>query len=308
MERIKTLCCSYPTSILMVDDSDAFLCNFSLRLLNDFCCITETNPVAAIRTLLASYQPFFEVDALSNSRPGRLLSNVNDPDFSVLEKISNAPEKSETISVVIVDYSMPEMNGLEFCEQISDLPVKKIMLTGEADLETAIEAFNVGLIDKFFLKNDVNVHNKIRVAAAELQREYFESLSLKIIDKVSPKILGILQDQRYADLHESVLEKNCPEEYYLASASGSFLLVRKDGTKAWLAVNQESDIEYYFDVALGNEAPHKIVEDLRTKSKLLFSPTGEHIRKPVDTWSNYMYDITAVEAGVSRYFYTTVPG
>ena len=154
----------------------------------------------------------------------------------------------------------------------------------------------------------MKVYEKIRGAVVELQREYFENLSFKIIDNVSPKLLGILQDRKFADLHKSILKQLCPEEYYLASESGSFLLVRKGGVKEWLAVSQESEMEYYFDVALGNDAPHKIVEDLRTKSKLLFSPTGEHINKPVDTWSNYMYDISAVEAGVRRYYYTTVPG
>ena len=49
-------------------------------------------------------------------------------------------------TVVVVDYSMPNMNGLEVCKALEDLPLKFIMLTGKAEPETAIEAFNDGLI------------------------------------------------------------------------------------------------------------------------------------------------------------------
>ena len=41
--------------------------------------------------------------------------------------------KHKKISLIISDYSMPEINGVEFFSSIKEMKAKKILLTGEAD-------------------------------------------------------------------------------------------------------------------------------------------------------------------------------
>lgn len=62
--------------------------------------------------------------------------------------------KENTISVMIVDMRMPNMNGVQLLEkasQISPLTIK-IMLTGNVDQNTAIDAINKGKIFRFLNK------------------------------------------------------------------------------------------------------------------------------------------------------------
>ncbi|MBI4657409.1 MAG: response regulator [Verrucomicrobia bacterium] len=57
-------------------------------------------------------------------------------------------------AVVVADLNMPEMNGIELLEQCHRLApdTVRIMLTGDADLPTAIEAINKGHIFQFLTK------------------------------------------------------------------------------------------------------------------------------------------------------------
>ena len=59
-----------------------------------------------------------------------------------------------SFAVVISDYQMPGMNGITFLSKVRDAApdTVRIMLTGNADLQSAIEAVNQGYIFRFLTK------------------------------------------------------------------------------------------------------------------------------------------------------------
>ena len=63
-------------------------------------------------------------------------------------------EKNGPYAVVVSDYMMPGMNGIEFLSQVKQINQNTIrmMLTGSADMSTAIKAVNEGSIYKFHPK------------------------------------------------------------------------------------------------------------------------------------------------------------
>tara|TARA_R110000796_G_scaffold11478_2_gene38290 strand:- start:199283 stop:200461 length:1179 start_codon:yes stop_codon:yes gene_type:complete len=63
-------------------------------------------------------------------------------------------EEHDTIAVCVADMQMPNMNGLEFLEKIKKISpdTVRIMLTGNADQATAVDAINKGHIFRFFSK------------------------------------------------------------------------------------------------------------------------------------------------------------
>ena len=88
------------------------------------------------------------------------------------EEIYNK-DRFNDVSVIIVDYYMDEMNGIEVCETLSKHPAKKILLTGGADKENiAIDAFNKGIIHRFINKTDPDFPSQIR-QAIYMQRGIF---------------------------------------------------------------------------------------------------------------------------------------
>ncbi len=57
-------------------------------------------------------------------------------------------------AVVVTDYCMPQMNGVEFLKQVRQLAPEtvRVLLTGSADLSAAVRAVNEGNIFRFLLK------------------------------------------------------------------------------------------------------------------------------------------------------------
>lgn len=63
-------------------------------------------------------------------------------------------EQSGPFAVVVADMQMPGMNGIEFLQQVKEMSpdTVRIMLTGNADMQTAIDAVNKGNIFRFLTK------------------------------------------------------------------------------------------------------------------------------------------------------------
>lgn len=60
----------------------------------------------------------------------------------------------EPFAVVVSDYQMPKMNGIEFLQRAREVVPEtiRVMLTGQADVSTAIDAVNRGAIFRFLEK------------------------------------------------------------------------------------------------------------------------------------------------------------
>jgi CheY-like chemotaxis protein len=77
-------------------------------------------------------------------------------------------------SLVLVDYHMPDLNGIEFLERFHDLPGKRgipvVIITSETDLEVRLRALDLGATD-FIVKPYRNAEIRARVSnLLELQR------------------------------------------------------------------------------------------------------------------------------------------
>jgi DNA-binding NtrC family response regulator len=62
--------------------------------------------------------------------------------------------KAREVSLVVSDYNMPHTDGLEFLKEIKSLypHILTIMLTGQAEVQVAVQAINVAGVYKFILK------------------------------------------------------------------------------------------------------------------------------------------------------------
>ena len=106
--------------------------------------------------------------------------------------------EKQNIDLIVCDYKMPGKSGLEFLQEtLPQYPdVIRILLTGQADLDMAIDAINKGGVYKFMLKPWNNEELVITVKRA---LEYKELLmkSRDMSEKVREKdiILQALEKQ-----------------------------------------------------------------------------------------------------------------
>ncbi|MBW2576224.1 MAG: response regulator [Deltaproteobacteria bacterium] len=100
-----------------------------------------------------------------------------DDDYNILTALSGQEGldklKNHEVNMIISDYKMPEMNGLEFLEKVKIAypGILTIMLTIHADIEIAIQAINQAGIYKFILKpwDDTDFKITIKRALESLQ-------------------------------------------------------------------------------------------------------------------------------------------
>ncbi|MDA8138560.1 MAG: response regulator [Desulfobacteraceae bacterium] len=113
------------------------------------------------------------------------------------------------VSIVISDFQMPKMNGLEFLTQVrADYPhILTIMLTGQGDLEVAVNAINEVGIYKFIQKpwNDQDLIITLRRAMESLdlvlerdrllQKVKSRDAILRELEKKFPGITKVERDE-----------------------------------------------------------------------------------------------------------------
>ncbi len=124
-------------------------------------------------------------------------------DYEVL--IFNSPREAidslrdKPVDVVISDYLMPDLNGIEFFLKLKDIQphATRILLTGYADKENAIKAINdVGLY-QYIEKPWENEDLKLIIRNGIEKRMLLKRLAEKVaeLDKASADLKGV-----YADL------------------------------------------------------------------------------------------------------------
>ena len=73
---------------------------------------------------------------------------------SALDALRELKLRGDLVAVILADYRMPQMNGIEFLEQALDVypGARRVLLTAYADTNAAIDAINVVDLDHYLLK------------------------------------------------------------------------------------------------------------------------------------------------------------
>jgi len=105
-----------------------------------------------------------------------------------------ALEQPDDFAVVVADMRMPEMNGVEFLARVRECApgVVRIMLTGNADQTTAVEAINSGSIFRFLNKPcpPERLIEALKAALRQYQLQETEKILLETTLNGSIGVLG----------------------------------------------------------------------------------------------------------------------
>src|ERR1700741_475659 len=73
---------------------------------------------------------------------------------AALDALQQMKLRGDLVAVILADYRMPELNGIEFLEQAMDIypRARRALLTAYADTSAAIDAINVVDLDHYLLK------------------------------------------------------------------------------------------------------------------------------------------------------------
>jgi CheY-like chemotaxis protein len=304
-----------------VDDDLKFAKSFSLWLDQSYPCKEFTKPHEALNYIKAlAHNPFINHCVMQSEELDADERNVKVNIRAIHQEVFNQ-ERYKELSVVVVDYNMPEMNGIEFCRQLAGIPnIKKLMLTGEADNSIAVEAFNNGLIDKFIKKDSnssMSLHQNVLNAVYELQLKYFLDLSRPVIDSMrnSPeKMPACFNDPEFASWLYEFLKQHKFVEFYLIENQANFLLLTKHGKLSWLVVRDKkemADIVQFIDDMIDDkpsEAEQNIINAVRSHKAVPFFYSEKDYQAAVQDWGKYMHPCTELKTGRNTYYYSLIEG
>lgn len=279
----------FPTTIMMVDDNKAYLENVSLNIGNKLPQCLFQNPESAIQVIVQKTFLSQKVDHYMKH------ININEYDeenylakldFLSLCSLIYEQDRFSEISTVLVDYSMPKINGIDFCKKLQDLPIKKIMVTGEVGYDLAVDAFNKNIIDAFVVKNIDNIFEEIRYLISQSVNKYFIDISLLLNTK------NIVNNSKnYQDIYDGFTRDYKIIEYYAIDENGSYLGLDEVGNIYWLVVKSDSDRDKDLIIAKDANADAVIIEKLTRGDHLLFLFSEIEKRMPVNAWEKFIFQV-----------------
>lgn len=302
----------HPAKICFLDDNERFLKNNILGLDPKFSYCQYHDPLLALNILEKNKAKIFNdrqmIKALDNIESldepvnkHALMVNLN----PLHQQLFNH-DKVDEISVLVVDYAMPRMNGLEVCQQLRDHPVKKLMITGQADHKLAVEAFNQGLIDFFILKDEEKFYDKLNQAIDRLHRKYFFDLSKALASNLEKLDLFCLRDKNVRQYFAAYFKENNIREAYLIDGAGSYLFINQKSNASIIAVKNEAEMAELANIAQGQDASAKFIDALAKRSKMLYFWQEDDYYASPSEWGKYLFPCTTLLGQDKALYYVSV--
>jgi len=300
----------FPTTVAIVDDSPDFLANLSLNL----------DPMLAFRVFNSPSATLAALNSEHASAPGpeRFFSvyqqreehsfdhHVIDLNMSRIHREVFNEKRFERYSVVVVDYDMPEIDGLEFCRRLEHLPMRKVLLTGKANEKLAVQAFNEGIINRFIPKQDPGAMTLLQGTIREMQEDYFQDIGRLMEGALNIGPLHFLRDPFFTELFRKICAELKIVEFYLCSSPDGIVLLDGDGVVTLLLVCSDETMRMHYEVAFDNAAPVELLDKLikGTIVPYFWRSRGLYSRQYFD-WPSYVHPAQECN-GLQRYRYALV--
>lgn len=304
----------HPTSLLVVDDDPSFLESFKHFFGDRFPCQAFQRPGEALsylrgldpKTWAGEHHMVPAKGAIDpfDFEPGDRVIQLR---ASQLVNVFADRKRFSKPTVAVVDFAMPAMTGIEFLAQIKDLPIRRLLLTGKADEKTAIQAFNAGVIDAFFMKHEPNLAETLTSRLIGLQKQYFTASTGMLRQAMSMEETEFLDDPVFDAAFEALATQHGIVEYCALTQPPGVLGLKSDGSPVFVYVLLDDHIRAAREIANLENAPAELRALLTRDDVLSLFPTrnGFYSERLAGDWRPYVWPGIRV-TGRRSWWYTVI--
>jgi thioredoxin reductase (NADPH) len=150
---------------------------------------------------------------------------------SALDALRQMKLRGDLVALILADYRMPEMNGIEFLERAMDIypGARRVLLTAYADTGAAIEAINVVDLDHYLLKPWDPPEEKLYPVVDALLDAWLSSDHRPVPET---KVVGHRWSARSSQVREFLARNQVPYRWYSSDDPEGERLLEAAGTNA----------------------------------------------------------------------------
>ena len=130
-----------------------------------------------------------------------------------LDALRQMKLRGDVVALILADYRMPELNGIEFLEQAMDIypGARRVLLTAYADTGAAIDAINVVDLDHYLLKPWDPPEEKLYPVVDALLDAWLSSDHRPVPET---KVIGHRWSARSSEVREFLARNQVPYRWY----------------------------------------------------------------------------------------------
>lgn len=284
---------SYPTSTIWVDDARLFLQTAKQLLKDKVSLLTFSDPRQFLNYIKGRSPILAKTDFLRGATEiesydisDHMPVDINLEALKVLRK----KERSNEVSVLIVAYYMPEINGIGICYEFSGLPMKKILITGEANFKKTVIAFNEGLIDCFIRKDSPTFSDDVYFYLNTLTLQYFIDSLMSLSTQLETDYLLPTSDPEFIAFFNEWCRTHHIREHYLFDKNRNILLIYKKDEVFYFSIHTQRTLDIFVEL-YENTADVSLFTNAVKKKELVpsFYEGVESWQLQYSQWKNFFY-------------------
>ena len=256
-----------PGTIVFLDDDPGYLDMLALVLPQDWHIRFFLRPQSCIHHLMLETNAW-ENDLANQQQILTRWRELGTPLIPQILDYWSTTERYALSRICVVDYSMPAMNGLQALERLEDWHGARILLTGQADEQIAVKAFNYGLIEQFIPKQTPDISQRLIEAIQRLQ--------MMASGRQPPLWRATLSQRQYTLLRSpsisaelsAFVSKRWIEHVVIGHPFG--ILGRDaDGNVGWLQLEPASGLDELAELAEAEGLSSQSIDDIQAGRKLV---------------------------------------
>lgn len=268
-----------PGTLVFLDDDADYLEMLALVLPRRWRTRLFMQPRECIRQLQQE-RPFWEADAWNQQqlvdqwRAGRPLVP------QILEYWARQTERFSLTRVCVVDFTMPEMDGLQVLGELGDWPGARVLLTGQADDQVAIDAFNAGLIQQFVPKQTTDIGARLVEVVDRLQGTPHPGHAQTWRATLRPEQAGPLRSPEVARSLVAITARHGWVEHVVIGDPFGVIGLDAAGSPGWLQLETGAGLPALAELAQIEGLDADVVQGIRTGGMLVDLEVSQSLRRP----------------------------